>query len=102
MSENIATILFRLHWSQRDLAISTGINRSTLSRKMGGAGEWSLSEVEDIAAATFVTPNELIGDLPSYEVWAARMTEAPAGVAGASAVLPQRARRDSNPKPSDP
>ncbi len=82
MNENLTALMFRSGWLQKDVAAAIGISAPSVSRKMKRLNDWTLPEVEAIAAAMSVEVAELLGDLPDFDVW--------------------RARRDSNPKPSDP
>lgn len=79
--ENVTALMFRLGWKQQDMAAAIGINAVRFSRRLHGAGEWTASELQALAAVSSISVDELMGDLPSFDVW--------------------RARRDSNPKPSD-
>lgn len=80
ISENIAALCRRAGTNQTRLAGEVGLTVASMSRKMAG-GPWLYTEVVALAAALGVTPEELAGQLPDREEW--------------------RARRDSNPKPSD-
>ena len=82
VAENVTTLLFRMGIKQKALAMDSGIAYATFNRKMNGIGDWTLREAVAIAAVTSVEVPELLGDLPDFDTW--------------------RARRDSNPKPSDP
>lgn len=88
VSENVNTLLLRARMSRRALALSAGgLSHAALNRKITGETPWALSEAARVASALEVTLLELTTDLPSYEEWQARWD--------------LRARRDSNPKPSD-
>ena len=81
-NENISALMFRMGWRQADVSRAIGISPPSVGRKMRNQSDWTLPELEAIADAMSVSLPELLGDLPDWEVW--------------------RARRDSNPKPSDP
>ncbi len=80
ISENIAALCRRAGTNQTRLAGEVGLTVASMSRKMAG-GPWHYAEVVAIAELLGVTPEELAGTIPDRETW--------------------RARRDSNPKPSD-
>jgi len=73
VASNIRAELARNGWSQEDLAEKLGINRVTLNRRLRGQLPWSLEQLDAAASALDVPLAELL-----------------------------RARRDSNPQPSDP
>lgn len=80
--ENMNTLMMRERLSERRLADKVGIHRAALNRRMLGDVGFLYFEVRTIARFFDVTLDELEGQLPSYDEW--------------------RARRDSNPQPSDP
>lgn len=74
----------------KDLAGAIGITSSVTSKKLRGDVAWSLTDIYAAAELLDIEPADL---LPRRE-----MVQAPAGEPGPGL----RARRDSNPQPSDP
>lgn len=81
LNENVTTLLFRMGWHRKDLAAAIGTSGASISRKLNGQNDWTIPEVEQMASALNVEVGQLLGELPDFNVW--------------------RARRDSNPRPSD-
>lgn len=76
MGERVAALREQLGWSQRDLARTSGLSQSTLSRVESGRREATAAETVLLAGALGATVPELTGDSPvSREVrCAARAT----------------------------
>lgn len=81
VANNIRAELARNGWSQEELASKLGINRVTLNRRLRGQLPWTLEQLDQAAAAVGVPLAELLRVYPDNA---------------------ERARRDSNPQPSDP
>lgn len=72
----------------KDLALRISMTQQTLSRRLSGQQGWMFHEVVAVAAYFGVTLDEMLNGLPTLEEWTDRQ-------------LQLRARRDSNPQPSD-
>ncbi|WP_414991200.1 helix-turn-helix domain-containing protein [Aeromicrobium sp.] len=94
--------MFRMGWKQKDLAEAAHMTGASVSRKLKGLYDWTLPEVARLSGIFHVEVGELLGEIPPFEVWESRKRNTPGllteGVEGGDT----RARRDSNPKPSDP
>ncbi|MCV7205271.1 helix-turn-helix transcriptional regulator [Mycolicibacterium peregrinum] len=62
LSEAIRVELARRRLNQQALADSVGIARSTMSRKMLGASEFTVDELDRIARALGVTAGDLLAN----------------------------------------
>lgn len=66
VDEAVGTAVHRLMWDRRvtqvQLAERTGIDRSSLSKKMRGARPWSVRELVVIAGELRVSPDELLAE----------------------------------------
>ena len=98
IGERVRTWLFRRHVLQTSLARALGITQPALSRKMGGYTGWNATDLIKAAAFLEVPITEL---LPEELVEAELKTKTPR-LEQITDEEPQRARRDSNPQPSDP
>lgn len=72
-NENINTLRFRAGLSQSALGRLVGLGSGTMSRKMQGQADWTLSEARALADALHVSLDELTGPLPDFEEWSARV-----------------------------
>ena len=98
VGERVRTWLFRRHVMQRELAAHIGVTPGVMSKKIAGKITWSVTDI--VCAAAFLGVG--IGDLlPDVLVDRRRGENSAPGVVSTSAE-PRRARRDSNPQPSDP
>ena len=80
--------------TQKDLNRAIGMSPTTMSARWNGLRPWALDELADVAEVLGCSVPELItGDI-------ALIRRTPAG--GSHRGGPLRARRDSNPQPSDP
>ncbi|WP_411197378.1 helix-turn-helix domain-containing protein [Schaalia turicensis] len=80
--------------TQKDLTRAIGMSTSTMSARWNGLRPWALDELADVAEVFGCSVPELItGDI-AQEMQNPRRWVAPRGAL--------RARRDSNPQPSDP
>jgi sugar phosphate isomerase/epimerase len=91
VSEEIRALMGRYGVSQVALSQWVGFDQAGLSQRLRGKTEWKVSEIERVAQAFGVHPATLMGGYA---------TGPNLGPDGGVPVL--RARRDSNPKPSDP
>ena len=76
---NVRAEASRKGWSQADLGRALGFTSNQISRRWRGAISWPLEELEDVAKALQIPLQRLL-EVPRDEL---------------------RARRDSNPQPSD-
>ena len=80
--------------TQKDLTRAIGMSTATMSARWNGLRPWALDELAEVAEVLGCSVPELItGDV-------ALIRRTPAG--GSHRGGPLRARRDSNPQPSDP
>ncbi|MGY6556767.1 MAG: helix-turn-helix domain-containing protein [Schaalia turicensis] len=80
--------------TQKDLTRAIGMSTATMSARWNGVRPWALDELAEVAELFGCSVPELIsGDI-------AQKCRTPAG--GSHRGGPLRARRDSNPQPSDP
>ena len=91
VSEEIKALMGRYGISQVELAAWLGFDQAGVSQRLRGKTEWKLTEVERVAEAFGQHPAVLLGGY------------SPDGRPDPDDGVPiLRARRDSNPKPSDP
>ena len=81
LSENVRVLMGRAGLTQAQLGQAVWIGQTTLSRRLKNESSWLFYEIGKLADYFSVSIDELAGQLPSLNDW--------------------RARRDSNPKPSD-
>ena len=91
VSGEVRALMGRYGVNQTQLADWLGVNQTAVSARLRGVTEWKVAEIDRIAEGFAVHPAELMGG------YATGPHPSPDGG------LPiLRARRDSNPKPSDP
>ena len=91
IGERILIALRRKGMTQTDLAAVLGMDRTQLNKKLTGKRRWYFAQVATCAVALEMHLAELVGG------------EAPVDWVGPEPIEDVwRARRDSNPKPSDP
>ena len=73
ISDNVGTVLGWLRLSERAFAESTGINASTVHSRMRGVTEWKANELPLVWEALGLEMHELLGTLPDFEEWSARV-----------------------------
>ena len=93
VSEEVRALMGRYGVSQATVAKWLGLTQPAVSSRLRGATEWKVAEIERIAYGFSRHPAELMG---GYATTGPR----PDGGEGLPIML--RARRDSNPQPSDP
>jgi len=93
VAANIRAEMARHGVTQAHVAALLGITQQSVSAKRGGRTPITLDELEIIAPLFGMTPDEL---LRGYR------NPRPGGPDGGLSVAAERARRDSNPQPSDP
>lgn len=76
---NVKTMLARAGLTQRTLCARIGMAESSLSQKMKGKTDWSLTDLSLIAHAVSVSVPELTGQLPDLDLWDRRLDTRTAG-----------------------
>lgn len=71
ISENAMTLMFRMKWTKRDLARAIGVGDNTIGRRLAGVREWTAYELVAMSKATYVTLDQLTGELPDFHEWCA-------------------------------
>ncbi|WP_084799344.1 helix-turn-helix domain-containing protein [Gleimia coleocanis] len=98
VASNIRAFAARLNWSQSDLARALGMKQPTVSQKWNEMRAWKLEELGYVAHVLNVTVAELVTPPAGYDRWYNK--NRPTGEIHQAGGW--RARRDSNPQPSDP
>lgn len=101
VAANVRAEMARLGIRQSEVAQALGIGQPSVSAKRQGHTPFTLNELAVIAPMLGMTVGELIDGAVAAGV---RRSPAGRGADGATGPLSQteRARRDSNPQPSDP
>lgn len=89
---NIRAEAARLGIKQIELGRALGMSQSAITTRWKGLARWQLEELDDVADVLGITVQDLVTDHPQKR-------RTPAG--GSHRGGPLRARRDSNPQPSD-
>ncbi|MCK9629952.1 MAG: helix-turn-helix domain-containing protein, partial [Bacteroidales bacterium] len=92
VAANIRAEIARFGLQQTDVARALGISQQSVSLKIHGKRPLSLDEIEGFARLVGLSPEDLVRG----------RSRPPGGPDGGLSVAAERARRDSNPQPSDP
>lgn len=69
ISENVVVLLLRIGMSNKDLGDAIGMNRVSIGNRILGKTEWKAYEVDAVARALLVSPDELMGRIPDFKEW---------------------------------
>ncbi|WP_300682549.1 helix-turn-helix transcriptional regulator [Nocardioides sp.] len=101
IAANINALLGLADWKKSHLSRATGITEATISRKMRGMADWSITDLDKIADVLNVTTVELIGTPPTATEWDRRRTAVPAAP-GPRFLLSPTGHFDAPPAPLSP
>ena len=102
IGERVRLWQFRRHVTQKQLAEVLGMKPAGVSRRLSGQTGWTSTDLVRVAAFLDVNLTDLLPEvLVEWERRRRGGENSAPGVVSTSAE-PRRARRDSNPQPSDP
>jgi DNA-binding transcriptional regulator YdaS (Cro superfamily) len=76
ISENVVVLQLRLGMNNKDLADAIGMGRMSIGHRITGRTEWKAYEVDAVARALGVTPQELMTTIPDFQEWERRRSAA--------------------------